>query len=229
MDKWMINQLEVPAEAMPGAEALLLWPEEGMNEERIRQEAALIRTLTDRSFVLACYPVKDWNRELSPWEAPPVFGKEAFGSGAAGTFQSIIGEVLPAIRDRYGLSAAIPAIIGGYSLAGLFALWCGYRTDVFRSVAAASPSVWFPGWKEFTETQPFLAEAAYLSLGDREERTRNPLMSTVGEAIRRQEQNLNLAGIPCVLEWNPGNHFREPELRLAKGFAWCLGRLPAER
>lgn len=29
-------------------------------------------------------------------------------------------------------------IIGGYSLAGLFALWAAYQTDVFCAVAAAS-------------------------------------------------------------------------------------------
>ena len=31
--------------------------------------------------------------------------------------------------------------IGGYSLAGLFALWAAYRTDAFSGTAAASPSV----------------------------------------------------------------------------------------
>ena len=30
--------------------------------------------------------------------------------------------------------------------------------------------------------------------------------------------------IPCVLEWNEGNHFKEPELWTAKGFAWLLNR-----
>ena len=31
-------------------------------------------------------------------------------------------------------------------------------------------------------------------------------------------------GTDCVLEWNEGNHFKEPDLRTAKGFAWLLNR-----
>ena len=30
-------------------------------------------------FALATFLIGDWNRELTPWEAPPVFGKEGFG------------------------------------------------------------------------------------------------------------------------------------------------------
>lgn len=67
-----------------------------------------------------------------------------------------------------------------------------------------------------------LADAVYLSLGDREERTRNPVMSQVGNAIRRAEAVLTGAGKDCVLEWNKGNHFKDPDLRTAKAFAWLL-------
>ena len=62
----------------------------------------------------------------------------------------------------------------------------------------------------------------YLSLGDREERTRNPVMARVGEAIRETEDILKSAGKDCVLEWNKGNHFKEPDVRTAKAFAWLL-------
>ena len=29
-------------------------------------------------------------------------------------------------------------------------------------------------------------------------------------------------GINCTLEWNQGNHFREPDIRTAKAFAWVM-------
>ena len=29
-------------------------------------------------------------------------------------------------------------------------------------------------------------------------------------------------GINCNLEWNQGNHFREPDIRIAKAFAWVM-------
>ena len=68
------------------------------------------------------------------------------------------------------------------------------------------------------------ADAVYLSLGDREEKTRHPLMSQVGNAIRSSYELLNESGTDCVLEWNKGNHFKNPDLRTAKAFAWLMNR-----
>ncbi len=31
-------------------------------------------------------------------------------------------------------------------------------------------------------------------------------------------------GVSCVLEWNEGNHFKEPDIRTAKAFAWLRRR-----
>ena len=67
-----------------------------------------------------------------------------------------------------------------------------------------------------------LARAVYLSLGDREEKTRNPVMSQVGSRIREAQAILKDAGRECILEWNSGNHFKEPDLRTAKAFAWVM-------
>lgn len=174
-----------------------------------------LRALTDAGFLYAAFEVDDWNRALSPWPAPPVFGKEAFGGGARETLDRLL-EALPR------LDPALPRIIGGYSLAGLFALWAHYETDAFAGVAAASPSVWFPGWDAYAD-QRQARGFAYLSLGDREPRTRNPQMATVGDAILRQADRF--AGIPCKFEWNPGNHFTDPDVRMAKGFAWALEQI----
>ena len=67
-------------------------------------------------------------------------------------------------------------------------------------------------------------EAVYLSLGDREERTRNPVMAQVGDAIRTGSDILKETGIDSILEWNNGNHFTEPDLRTAKAFAWLMNK-----
>ena len=66
------------------------------------------------------------------------------------------------------------------------------------------------------------SKAVYLSLGDREEKTRNPVMASVGSCIRTAESILKDRGVRCVLEWNPGNHFRDADIRTAKAFAWVL-------
>ena len=164
--------------------------------------------------------VSDWNQDLSPWAAPAVFGDEGFGSGAGQTLQSVLTDIVPKIRETAGEEAAL--YLGGYSLAGLFSLWAGTQTDVFSGIAAVSPSVWFPGFTDHLKEYPMKVRSVYLSLGTKEEKTRNPVMRTVGDAIRLTKEILTAAGLKTELEWNPGNHFKEPDLRTAKGFAWLL-------
>ena len=62
----------------------------------------------------------------------------------------------------------------------------------------------------------------YLSLGDKEEKTRNPVMATVAQRIREAYKNLQGQNIKSVLEWNEGNHFKEADLRTAKAFSWVM-------
>ncbi len=113
--------------------------------------------------------------------------------------------------------------LGGYSLAGLFALWTATKTELFTGVAAASPSVWFPGWPDYVQEHPILAKRVYLSLGDREERTKNPVLAAVGDRIRALHESLREEHT-TVLEWNPGNHFRDSEGRTAKAFSWVAAQ-----
>ena len=65
----------------------------------------------------------------------------------------------------------------------------------------------------------------YLSLGDREEQTKNRAMAAVGNEIRALYARLQTRKTDCTLEWNAGNHFREPERRVAKGVKWMLDSL----
>ena len=90
-------------------------------------------------------------------------GKEGFGDGAKETLAFVIKKLIPAVKTKYDISQVIPSILGGYSLAGLFALWSAYQTNAFRAIAAASP--------------------------------------------------------------NEGNHFKEADIRTAKGFSWCIERI----
>ena len=99
---------------------------------------------------------------------------------------------------------------------------CTYQTDVFSGIASASPSIWFPGFIEYMKEHEIKSETVYLSLGDREEKTRNSVMSQVGNCIRMGYGWLIEHGINCNLEWNQGNHFREPDIRIAKAFAWVM-------
>lgn len=212
---------EITSYGNQGADILLVQPVDDHDLQVIESEVSYIRELTDnRDFCLQAVKVKSWNRDLSPWPAPAVFGNEDFGDGAAETLQFIQDKVISPLNS--GPEKKRKIYLGGYSLAGLFALWAGYQTDCFDGIAAASPSVWFPNFLAYMKQNDICAEAVYLSLGDREERTRNPVMSQVGNAIREAETILKEAGKDCILEWNAGNHFKEPDLRTAKAFAWLI-------
>lgn len=179
----------------------------------IENEVNVVKEKAGNDFCLIAVKVDDWNRDLSPWRAPAVFGGEAFGGGAEKTLAKVISELNDQRKKYY---------IGGYSLAGLFALWAAYQTDVFKGVAAASPSVWFPGFTEYMDEHVIKSRTVYLSLGDRESKARNPVTATVGERIQRAYSTLTGRGINCILEWNEGNHFRDADKRTAKAFAWVM-------
>lgn len=203
------------------SDVLLIQPVDDHDIEVLDSEVEAVRKLAGGAgFTLATFKVDDWNADLSPWPAPPVFGSEGFAGGAEATLKYVTDKLLPELTG--GKDAEI--YIGGYSLAGFFALWAAYQTDLFSGVAAASPSVWFPGWIDFAENNTIKAGKVYLSLGDKEEKTRNPVMRTVGDNIRRQDELLQAdpACEKCILEMNQGNHFKEPDIRTAKGFAWLL-------
>ena len=197
----------------PNAPLVLVQMVDDHDLEGIETETAEIRRLTETDFCLLAIKVQNWNTDLSPWSAPAVFGKEGFGNGTADT----LNEVLKICTDQDKTY-----IIGGYSLAGLFALWAAYQTDVFKGVAAASPSMWFPGFADYMKRNVIHAESVYLSLGDKEEKTRNPVMATVGERIREAHDLLQKQGVNTILEWNQGNHFKDADIRTAKAFAWVM-------
>ena len=121
----------------------------------IDDEIVQIGQITDRPFRYLAVQVENWNRDLSPWPAPAVFGDEDFGDGAEALLEKILS--LCAEQDK-------DYIIGGYSLAGLFALWSACRTDVFSGAAAASPSLWFPGFSAYMKEKGLECEMVYLSL-----------------------------------------------------------------
>ncbi len=199
----------------PDASVVLIEPIHTV--EGMANEAEILRKLAGNNFLLRAVTV-DWFRDLSPWPAPPVFGDTAFGDGAQETLEQIL-KLTGEPGKQY--------VLGGYSMGGLFSLWAAYQTDAFAGVAAVSPSVWFPGFAEYTLSRTPRTGQVYLSLGDREEKTRNPVMATVGSRIRELHERLVQQGVSCHLEWNKGNHFMDPDRRTAKGFAWILKGMDA--
>ena len=129
----------------------------GEHELQSMDHEVTVIAQSGRNFLFAAVPVKSWNDELSPWEAPAVWGKESFGGNTADTLRFLTEQVIPALKQQFALPENVRIILGGYSLAGLFALWASTQTALFSGVAAASPSVWFPGWMEFEQQHPIQA------------------------------------------------------------------------
>ena len=205
---------------------LLIQPIDEHDLEVLDNEVVVIQSLTNKSFTLVAFEIKDWQSELTPWTVPAVFGKVPFGDGAVATL-SFIKDILILQLEQMQLfdKDKIKCALGGYSLAGFFALWSTYQTRIFDGIAAVSPSVWYPQWMEYAEKNRPLSTSVYLSLGDKEEKTKNPTMAQVGNCIRKQQELLTAQGISTILEWNPCNHFQHSDERTAKGFAWIMNHI----
>ena len=204
------------------AEYLLLQMTDEHELQRMDNEVAAIAQGVAHPFLFAAIPVESWNDALSPWEAPAVWGKQGFGGKAADTLRFLTEQVIPTLKQQFRLPENVKIILGGYSLAGLFALWASTQTNLFYGVAAASPSVWFPDWMEFEQQRPIQTQHIYLSLGDKEEHTKNTVMAAVGDNIRALHSRLAARGVDCTLEWNSGGHFKDADLRTAKAFRWVM-------
>ena len=155
-------------------------------------------------------------------ESPCCLGKARFRWQCYGHPALSDEQVIPTLKRQFHLPENVKIILGGYSLAGLFALWASTQTDLFYGIAAASPSVWFPDWMEFEQQRPIQTQHIYLSLGDKEEHTKNAVMAAVGDNIRTLHSRLTERGADCTLEWNSGGHFKDADLRTARAFRWAM-------
>lgn len=197
----------------------------GDHERGIFDRAAeLIAGKAGIPFVLAAFQVFDWDLDLTPWHDDAISPKPEVGTKAGETLRYVTESLLPALEKGYGKQ---PVILGGYSLGGLFALWSAMQTDRFAAIAAASPSLWIKDWLDYAKGNPVQAGKVYLSLGDREEHVKNCAIARVGDCVRGEYELLKaqLGRENCTLVWNPGNHFRDGDKRLAAAFSWCIKEL----
>lgn len=182
------------------------------------------RKLGGSDFSLLSVGGLNWNRDMSPWECAPVMAQdEGYAGGADAYLSLLLEEILPeGLRRLPGSPSWIG--IAGYSLAGLFALYALYRTDIFARAASMSGSLWFPGFGDFVRSHDIkrTPEKLYLSLGDKEAKTRNPYLKTVQENTEAAVQLYRDRGLDVTWELNPGNHFRDAEKRSAKGILGIL-------
>ena len=180
--------------------------------------------LNNDDCLFAVVGLSDWNGLLSPWYSDPVFkGGEAFEGQADEYLKELTEKIIPEIKKEINKSD-IEIVITGYSLAGLFALYAMYKCDAFCGCISASGSLWFPGFAEYIMEHDILKDnpSIYLSLGDREANTKNPVLQKVQEVTQEAYELYKSKGYNCIFELNPGNHFVGHVERVIKGIKWHI-------
>ena len=165
----------------------------------------------------------DWNRDLSPWPAQPLFGREKFTGEGEGFCQVLTQELLPLARQILGEKPTTQSLVG-YSLAGLFSLWALWQTGAFTRAASLSGSLWYEGWLEFLQSRPLLhrPEKVVLTLGGKREK--HP-QSPYGESGGKHPENCPI--LPS--NWYPGHLGTKSRRPFPPGFpADCQGDCPAD-
>ena len=177
-------------------------------------------------FTLVAISNLAWNHDMGPRNSPVAFKKgDPFTGGADDYLRLLVEEIIPRAEKEL---AGPPAWrgIAGYSLAGLFALYAIYRTDVFSRVGGMSGSLWFPAFKEyiFSHEPKRRPDCIYFSLGDKEAKTRNPVLKTVQEKTEEIQTFYQNKGIDTVFQLNPGNHFFQGIERTIAGIQLLLSK-----
>ncbi len=180
-----------------------------------------IAKLTANPFRLIACEVARWDEDLSPWPAADVTGSDNFTGEAPKFLAHIEDEIIP----RAEASGQSPRIIGGYSMAGLFACWAFLSSHTFQGMVSCSGSLWFEGWLDFARSHKAPPESfAYLSLGDKEPHVRNRAFARVGDATLTQDELFEADEnvVAHTFVWNKGGHINDAKERMARGFAWAI-------
>lgn len=165
-----------------------------------------------------------WNQELSPWHVETVVSRDdRFTGGAPELLHLLVDDIVPQVEQLLD-APPVWRCLAGYSMAGLFAVWTAFQTDLFSPIMSASGSMWYPGWLEYVREHELAAplQGIYLSVGEQESTSRNAVLQTVGARTQAIATLMAERGIPTKFELNPGNHFKNPPLRVVKGIKWLM-------
>ena len=219
-----------------GYTARCFLPKDGKTDRIVYMHAAIpdeadkVWQLLSCQCVLVCIEGIEWNRDMSPWYHPKVFaGGEDFTGGADTYLDRLCHRIIPITEKKINSDITVEfgekmhRYLAGYSLSGLFAVYALYHTDLFAGVACMSGSLWYEGWIPYMKEHEMCRkpEKIYFSLGDQEAKG-NSRMRTVAERTEETKQYMEDMGISTILEWNPGNHFRDVPERIARGIDWLM-------
>ncbi len=166
----------------------------------------------------------NWDDDMSPWEISPIYDGDNPCKGLAKKHLKVLLEdIIPAVEKTLE-KKPLYSVIGGYSLAGLFAMWSLYNTDYFSKSICCSGSFWFPQFIQYVKTNQLKRnpECIYFSLGDKEKETDNKYLKTVEDNTKKIYNEMCNKNIKTIFEMNAGDHFKDADLRMTKGICWTL-------
>ena len=161
----------------------------------------------------------DWDRDLAPWAAERVFkGGSDFAGQADAHLERVARDIIPAAEAALGYTPPWRGI-AGYSLGGLFAVYAVWKSTLFSRAASMSGSLWYDGFADFlADNAPCTAPShVYLSVGEREKRTRNSRMAAVERCTELAAMRLRSLGYAVEYNVVPGGHFDDVGARIMKG------------
>lgn len=182
------------------------------------------KSLKCKPFILVAISNINWNDDMSPWEIPPIFNGDKPCKGESSYYlKTLVEEIIPIVEKELS-NKPLYSVLAGYSLGGLFALWSSYNTNHFKRFICCSSSFWFPNFLEYIKNNKLksIPESIYFSLGNKESKPNNKYLSTVEENTIEIYNNINNQNINTIFEMNEGNHFKDVDLRIAKGIYWTL-------
>ncbi|MDC7286348.1 alpha/beta hydrolase-fold protein [Blautia schinkii] len=179
-----------------------------------------------RDFSLIAVSGLAWNHDMAPWDIPPISKGDTPCTGGADEYLQLLSEEIIPKAEKLIPGPVSWRGLAGYSLAGLFALYSIYHTELFSRIASMSGSLWFPGFEDYAISQEMKnpPEHLYLSLGDKECKTKNPYLKTVQEHTEAIYDFYKSKGIDTEFQLNPGGHYKNVDPRTVAGIAWILGR-----
>ena len=163
---------------------------------------------------------------MVPWDSPSAFKNSRPCTGGANDYLRLLTEEIIPTAEKEITGVPSWRGIAGYSLAGLFALYAIYQTDLFSRVGSMSGSLWFPGMKEyiFSHEPKRWPDCMYFSLGNKESKTQNPVLRSVQQNTEEILAFYQNKGIDTVFQLNPGNHYNHAVKRTVEGIYWLLSR-----
>ena len=156
-----------------------------------------------------------WNDDLTPWKAPALNPKEDFKGKAKNFLSSLLSDLFINTEQSLRLNHPKRHLIG-ISLSGLFSLWASTETNKFNSVASISGSLWYDGFVEWFKEQELHADRYFLSLGNKEVKSKNERLASVESCTEATLQIIRDKNKDITFITDEGNHFDFFRERLEK-------------